>query len=44
MITKFTSAVINLFIIGFLKMKCLNKSLRYGDFLLNKFCSYFYSC
>jgi len=37
MITKFTSVVINLFIIGNLKKKGLNKTLRYGDFLLNKF-------
>lgn len=43
MITKFISVVINLFIIAYLKKKCLNKILRYGDFLLNKFYSCFYN-
>jgi len=43
MITKFTSVVINLIIIGYSKKKCLNKTLRYGDFLLNMFYSHFYN-
>jgi hypothetical protein len=43
MITKFTSFVIILFIIGYFKKKCLNNTLRYDDFLLNKFYFYFYN-